>query len=114
MNYQELRAPESQPGWEFWMRAVLKVARLVLLLLAAPVIYVLFDNPMDKQLAMRTRLEDLKIERDSLKETRDKLLRRMEWLKSDNAYLETAARDRLNLQKEGELVLRFEEAAETR
>lgn len=114
MNYQELRAPESQPGWEFWMRAVLKVARLVLLLLAAPVIYVLFDNPMDKQLAMRTRLEDLKIERDSLKETRDKLLRRMEWLKSDSAYLETAARDRLNLQKEGELVLRFEEAAETR
>jgi len=114
MNYQELRAPESQPGWEFWMRAVLKVARLVLLLLAAPVIYVLFDNPLDKQLAMRTRLEDLKIERDSLKETRDKLLRRMEWLKSDNTYLEAAARDRLNLQKEGELVLRFEEAAETR
>lgn len=111
MNYQELRASESRPGWEFWMRAVLKVARFVLLLLVVPVIYVLCDNPMDTQLAMRARLEQLKIERDSLKENRDKLLRRMEWLKNDNAYLETAARDRLNLQKEGEYVLRFEEAA---
>lgn len=90
------------------MRAVLKVGRFTLLLLFVPVVYVLCDNPMDEQLAMRTKLDQLKIERDSLKAGRDKLLRRMEWIKSDNAYLETAARDRLHLQKEGEYVLRFE------
>ncbi len=91
------------------MRALLKLARFVLLLLIVPVVYVLCDNPMDEQLAMRTKLEQLKEQRDALKADRDKLLRRMEWVKNDNAYLETAARDRLHLQKEGEYVLRFEE-----
>jgi cell division protein FtsB len=108
MNYRELRASEPQGTWETWMRAVLKVARLVLLLLTIPVVYVLCDNPMDKQAAMRGKLEQLQAERDVLKSDRDKLLRRMEWIKNDNAYLEMAARDRLHLQKEGEYILRFE------
>ena len=90
------------------MRALLKLARFVLLLLIVPVVYVLCDNPMDEQLAMRTKLDQLKEQRDTLKADRDKLLRRMEWVKNDNAYLETAARDRLHLQKEGEYILRFE------
>lgn len=109
MNYRELRASEPQARWEGWMRAVLKLARFILLLLIVPVVYVLCDNPMDTQLAMREKLEQLTRNRDSLKDERDKLLRRMEWLKGDNAYLETAARDRLHLQKEGEYVLRFED-----
>jgi|UniRef100_UPI003783DC1A cell division protein FtsB len=108
MNYRELRASEPQGTWETWMRAVLKVARFVLLLLTIPVVYVLCDNPMDKQAAMRGKLEQLQAERDVLKSDRDKLLRRMEWIKNDNAYLEMAARDRLHLQKEGEYILRFE------
>jgi cell division protein FtsB len=108
MNYRELRASEPQGTLEAWMRAVLKVARFVLLLLTIPVVYVLCDNPMDKQAAMRGKLEQLQAERDVLKNDRDKLLRRMEWIKNDNAYLEMAARDRLHLQKEGEYILRFE------
>ena len=108
MNYRELRASEPQGTWETWMRAVLKVARFVLLLLTIPVVYVLCDNPMDKQAAMRGKLEQLQGERDVLKSDRDKLLRRMEWIKNDNDYLEMAARDRLHLQKEGEYILRFE------
>ena len=108
MNYRELRASDPQGTWETWMRAVLKVARFVLLLLTIPVVYVLCDNPMDKQAAMRGKLEQLQAERDVLKNDRDKLLRRMEWIKNDNAYLEMAARDRLHLQKEGEYILRFE------
>ncbi len=90
------------------MRDVRKVGRCIVLFLCVPVVYVFCDNPMDKQLAMRTRLDQLKIERDTLKADRDKLLRRRDWLKSDNAYLETAVRDRLHLQKDGEYVLRFE------
>ncbi len=108
MNYREVRASEPQTPWVGWMRAFLKVARFVLLLLVVPVIYVLCDNPMDEQLAMRTKLDQLKQQRDVLKDDRDKLLRRMEWLKNDDAYLEMAARDRLQMQKEGEYVLRFE------
>ncbi len=107
MNYREVRASEPQSRWVGWMRAFLKVARLVLLLLIVPVVYVWCDNPIDTQNAMRTKLDQLKEQRDVLQSDRDKLLRRMEWIKSDNAYLEMAARDRLHLQKEGEYVLRF-------
>ncbi|MBE2285824.1 MAG: hypothetical protein IAE77_20355 [Prosthecobacter sp.] len=109
MNYRELRVSEPQSRWESWVRAVLKVGRFTLVLLVVPVVYVLCDNPIDEQLVMRTRLDQIRVERDTLKAERDKLLRRMEWIKGDNAYLETAARDRLNLQKQGEYVLRFEE-----
>lgn len=107
MNYREVRASEPQSRWEGWVRAFLKVARFVLLLLIVPVVYVLCDNPIDTQNAMRTKLEQLKEQRDVLQADRDKLLRRMEWIKNDNAYLEMAVRDRLHLQKEGEYVLRF-------
>lgn len=107
MNYREVRASEPQSRWESWVRAFLKVARFVLLLLIVPVVYVLCDNPIDTQNAMRVKLEMLKEQRNTLQSDRDKLLRRMEWIKNDNAYLEMAARDRLHLQKEGEYVLRF-------
>lgn len=109
MNYREVRASLPQPTWESWLRALLKLARLVLLLLVVPLIYVLCYSPMDTQFAVRTKLDQLKIQRDTLKSERDKLLRRMEWIKNDNAYLETVARDRLNLQKEGEYVLRIDQ-----
>jgi len=107
MNYREVRASEPRSGWEGWVRAFLKLGRFVLLLLVVPVVYVLCDNPIDTQNAMRVKLEMLKGQRDVLQADRDKLLRRMEWIKNDNAYLEMAARDRLHLQKEGEFVLRF-------
>ena len=107
MNYREVRASAPQPRWEGWVRAFLKLARFVLLLLIVPVAYVLCENPLDTQNAMRTKLEELKGQRKELQADRDKLLRRMEWIKSDNAYLEMAARDRLQMQKEGEYVLRF-------
>lgn len=108
MNTREQRVSEPQSVWASWMRAVLKVARFVLMLLVAPVIYVLTYHPMDTQLAMRVKLDELNEQRDLLRSDRDKLLRRMEWIKDDNDYLETAARDRLHLQKEGEYVIRFD------
>jgi cell division protein FtsB len=107
MNYREVRASEPQPRWEGWVRAFLKLARFVLLLLVVPVVYVLCENPLDTQNATRAKLDELKVQRKELQADRDKLLRRMEWIKNDTAYLEMAARDRLQLQKEGEFVLRF-------
>ncbi|MDI1314419.1 septum formation initiator family protein [Prosthecobacter sp.] len=107
MNYREVRASEPQSPWEGWVRAFLKLGRFILLLLIVPVVYVWCENPIDTQNAMRVKLEQLKEQRDVLQSDRDKLLRRMEWIKNDNAYLEMAARDRLHLQKEGEFVLRF-------
>ena len=77
MNYREVRATEPQSRWENWVRAFLKLARFVLLLLTVPVVYVLCDNPIDTQNAMRTKLEQLKEQRNTLQADRDKLLRRM-------------------------------------
>jgi cell division protein FtsB len=107
MNYREVRVSDPQQGWEGWVRAFLKIGRFTLLLLIVPVVYVLCDNPIDTQTAMRTKLEQLKGQREELQAQRDKLLRRMEWIKSDSTYLEMATRDRLQMQKEGEYVLRF-------
>lgn len=108
MDYRELRASEPQSRCEKWGRAVLRLGRFAVLCVVMFVIYDKFGNPINQQLAMRAKLEVLKTERDSLQDERDRLKRRMEWIRSDNAYLEAVARDRLHLQKEGEYVLRIE------
>ena len=107
MNLRETRAELPQSNLEHWARVLLRVAKFILLLLIVPVILVVFHNPLDEQTAMREKLEKLKEQRDTLKDERDKWLRRKDWLEKDDAYLEIQARDRLNRQKEGEYVLRF-------
>ncbi|MBE7493567.1 MAG: septum formation initiator family protein [Verrucomicrobiaceae bacterium] len=107
MKLRVTRADLPQGNLEHWARVLLRVAKFILLLLMAPAILVLFHNPLDEQNAMREKLEQLKHQRDSLKQERDKWLRRKDWLEKDDAYLELQARDRLNRQKAGEYVLRF-------
>jgi cell division protein FtsB len=107
MKLRVTRADLPQGNLEHWARVLLRVAKFILLLLMAPAILVLFHNQLDEQNAMREKLEQLKHQRDSLKQERDKWLRRKDWLEKDDAYLELQARDRLNRQKAGEYVLRF-------
>jgi Septum formation initiator len=107
MKLRVTRADLPQSHLEHWARVLLRVAKMVLLCLTAPVILVLFHNPLDQQTAMRGKLEQLKHQRDSLTQERDKLLRRKDWLEKDDVYLELQSRDRLNRQKEGEYILRF-------
>jgi len=107
MKLRVTRADLPQGNLEHWARVLLRVAKFILLLLVAPVILVVFHNPLDAQTAMRDKLEQLKHQRDSLSQERDKLLRRKDWLEKDDADLELMSRDRLNRQKEGEYILRF-------
>ena len=107
MKLRVTRADLPQSNLEHWARVLLRVAKFILLLLVAPVILVVFHNPLTEQNAMRDKLEQLKHQRDSLAQERDKLLRRKDWLEKDDAYLELMSRDRLNRQKEGEYILRF-------
>jgi cell division protein FtsB len=51
----------------------------------------------------------MKIQRDGLMAQRDKLLRQVEWIKTDTNYLEIRARDHEHMHKKGEYVIRFEE-----
>ena len=107
MKLRVTRADLPQSNLEHWARVLLRVAKFILLLLVAPVILIVFHNPLDAQTAMRDKLEQLKHQRDSLAQERDKLLRRKDWLEKDDVYLELMSRDRLNRQKEGEYILRF-------
>ena len=107
MKLRVTRVELPQGNLEHWARVLLRVAKFVLLLLIAPVILIVFHNPLDAQTAMRDKLQQLKHQRDSLAQERDKLLRRKDWLEKDDAYLELMSRDRLNRQKEGEYILRF-------
>lgn len=107
MKLRVTRADLPQSNLEHWARVLLRVAKFILLLLVAPVILVVFHNPLTEQNAMRDKLESLRHQRDSLAQERDKLLRRKDWLEKDDVYLELMSRDRLNRQKEGEYILRF-------
>ena len=108
MTYRETRADQPQGRLEHWARVLLRVAKFLLLCLIVPAILLCFRNPLHEQTAMREHLTTLKEQRDALQAERDKLLRRKTWIEQDDAYLELMARDRLNRQKEGEYVLRFD------
>ena len=51
----------------------------------------------------------LTAEKQALDVQHDQMVNRVEWAKNDDAYLEIIARDRLNKQKDGEVIVRFKE-----
>ncbi|NLT69295.1 MAG: hypothetical protein GXX91_01210 [Verrucomicrobiaceae bacterium] len=67
----------------------------------------------------RERQDDLKAERERISRVRDekearvlRLRQEHRLLKTDKGYLETVARDRLNLQRKGEHIVRIERGEE--
>jgi cell division protein FtsB len=110
MDYQEIRARVPQPPAVRLLELVVRFGKFVLVLLIVPSILVFFRPKLTQQDAMIAKVETLKAERDRLRYERDKRVRRVEWIKNDDRYLEIEARDRLDLQKEGEYVIRFEDA----
>ena len=57
----------------------------------------------------RQRLSELELQRDTYKEKATRMQQKLHLIKTDPQYLEVMARDRLQLQKDGEKVFRFEE-----
>ena len=70
----------------------------------------LFVPPYKKMQFARGEIDALQAQRDEQKALLAHAMREVNWLKSDPAYLETIARDRLDLMKEGETVFRLEPA----
>ena len=111
MSYQEIqghRVIAEQPA-DRWLRWGVRVAKGVLVLVVFAAILASVKRPLHEQNVMRARVAGLEEEASRLREDRDKLLRRLNWIQTDNGYLELEVRDRLNLQKGGEFVLRFED-----
>ena len=111
MSYQEIRSHRLTPEQtaDRWLRWSIRVGKGVLVLLVFAAILTGVKQPLKEQNAMRAVVDRLETKAEGLREERDRLLRRLNWIQTDTAYLELEVRDRLNLQKSGEFVLRFEE-----
>lgn len=110
MKYQEIQIEHEKPQRvERCLRGVVRVGKFCLLLLVVPVVVAVYRQPLAEQNAQRAKLQAMKIQRDGLLAQRDKLLRQVEWIKTDTNYLEIRARDHEHMHKKGEYVIRFEE-----
>jgi cell division protein FtsB len=107
VDYSDFRARREATVWQRWNRVL-----LTLLLLAAwLVIMSLFVPPYKKLKLGHAEIDNLQSQRDEQQMLLAKQTREVNLLKTDSVYLETIARDRLDLMKEGETVFRIESAA---
>ena len=104
MDYNDFRARREATVWQRWNRVL-----LTLLLLAVWLVIVSLFVPPYKKLRMgQAEIEKLQTQRNEQQALLSKQTRQVNLLKTDPAYLETIARDRLDLMKEGETVFRIE------
>ena len=107
MDYTDFRARREATVWQRWNRVL-----LTLLLLAVWLVIVsLFVPPYKKLKIGHAEIDNLQAQRNEQQVLLSKQTREVNLLKTDAAYLETIARDRLDLMKEGETIFRIESAA---
>jgi len=110
MKYQEIQNenPTAPQAVDRMLGGLVRLGKFCLLLLVVPVVVEIYKKPLAEQNAQRAKLEAMKVQRDELASTRDKLVRQMDWIKSDTSYLEMRARDHEHMHKKGEYVIRLE------
>ncbi len=109
LNEEERPARHRRRGREpdFWQR----LNKLLTLLVIAGVfcgIVVVFYPVWAKQQAMRARVDSLTQEKAKKTAQFQDARNKLELLKNDPDYVETIARDRLNVMKPGETIFRIE------
>jgi cell division protein FtsB len=112
MSYQEISADpghDDDTRLDRLLRWSVRVGKTVLVLMVFAAFLKAYEYPLQPQKELREKVEALRRESLALREERDKLSRRLSWVQVDDDYLEDEVRDRLNLHKEGEYVLRFAE-----
>ena len=103
-GYGELRARREATIWQR-MNHVLRV----LLFVAVWLLVISFFLPPYKKLNQsRAEIEQLQAQLSEEKTFLARQTRQVTLLKSDSTYLETIARDKLDLMKEGETIFRLE------
>ncbi|HJT44796.1 MAG TPA: septum formation initiator family protein [Chthoniobacterales bacterium] len=109
MDYNDFRARREASVWQRWNRVL-----LTLLFLAAWLVIIsLFVPPYKKLKLGQEDISKLETQRDQQQALLAKQTREVNLLKTDPAFLEITARDRLDLMKEGETVFRIESAQGT-
>jgi cell division protein FtsB len=107
-SYGDFRARREATVWQRWNRVLL----FLLLLAVWLVIVSMFVPPYKKLKVAHTEIDKLQAQRDEQQVLLSRQTREVNLLKTDPAYLETIARDRLDLMKEGETIFRVEAAAQ--
>lgn len=109
-GYGDFRARREATIWQR-LNSILRV----LLLLALVLIIVSLFLPQSKKLTQsRAEIEKLQAQVNEQKFVLARQSREVNLLKTDPTYLETIARDRLDLMKDGETVFRLEQPAPKR
>jgi cell division protein FtsB len=104
-GYGDFRARREATVWQR-LNSILRV----LLVLATALVIVSLFLPQAKKLSQsRTEIENLQAQVNEQKILLARQTREVNLLKTDPSYLETMARDRLDLMKEGETIFRLEQ-----
>jgi cell division protein FtsB len=102
--YGDFRARREATVWQRLNR----VLKVLLFVAAWLVIISLFVPPYKKLNASRAEIDNLQAQVNEQKILLGRQTREVNLLKTDATYLETIARDRLDLMKEGETIFRLE------
>jgi cell division protein FtsB len=104
LAYADFRARREATIWQRLNR-VLKILLVIAVWLVA---ISLFVPPWKKMQASRAEIDKLQAQVNEQKQVLSRQTREANLLKTDATYLETIARDRLDLMKDGETVFRLE------
>ncbi|PYJ40588.1 MAG: hypothetical protein DME86_11705 [Verrucomicrobia bacterium] len=105
-GYADFRARREATIWQRLNR----VLRLLLFIAGWLMVTSLFVPPYKRMQAARAEIDALQAQVNEQKTILGRQTREVNLLKTDPTYLETIARDRLDLMKEGETIFRLEPA----
>ena len=105
-SYGDFRARREATVWQRLNR----ILRVLLVLAIWLVIVSLFVPPYKKLIQSRGEIDNLQQQVNEQRTSLARQTRDVNLLKTDVTYLETIARDRLDLMKEGEKIFRLEPA----
>ena len=105
-GYADFRARREATVWQRLNR----ILRVLLFVAGWLMVISLFLPPYKRMQAARAEIDALQTQVNEQKAILGRQTREVNLLKTDPTYLETIARDRLDLMKEGETIFRLEPA----
>jgi len=103
-GYADFRARREATIWQRLNR----ILRLLLFIAGWLMVISLFVPPYKRMQAARAEIDAIQAQVNEQKAILGRQTREVNLLKTDPTYLETIARDRLDLMKEGETIFRLE------
>lgn len=106
---QDFEGESADTGRLGVLSGLVKLIRVMLVLIVMLFGVIYFWPPFKDREAALQKLDELNAKRDELKQRAVMMEQKLDLIQNDSEYLEAMARDRLNLQKDGEIIVRFED-----